>query len=179
METLADYLRHDLDILVVGLNPSLNSVKAGFYFATKQNRFWPALNGSRLFVEPLEPGIEATQWLLEQGIGFTDVVKRPSRGVAQLRADDYRRWSPVLREKLETFCPRIAWFHGKIAYEKFLKFGYGRSGHTSWGAQPEKLGDIFCFVSPNPSPANASYSLQDIISSYDTLAQIRAKMART
>ncbi len=176
METLADYLRHDLDILSIGLNPSLNAVKAGFYFATRQNRFWPALNASRLVEKSLEPGAESMQWLFEHGMGFTDVVKRPSRGVGQLRADDYRRWSPALREKIETFTPRIAWFHGKIAYEKFIKYAYGRKEKIGWGRQSRRLGETLCFVSPNPSPANATYSLQDIIGWYDCLADIRLKM---
>ncbi|MCG8324164.1 MAG: hypothetical protein MI673_01500, partial [Thiotrichales bacterium] len=58
METLPDYLREELKIISVGLNPSIPSVQAGYYFANPRNRFWKALNQSRLVSVPLEPGIE-------------------------------------------------------------------------------------------------------------------------
>ena len=49
---------------------------------------------------------------LQHGIGFTDVVKRPTAGGGDLRAADYREWAPVLRARLLEFAPDIAWFHG-------------------------------------------------------------------
>ena len=54
MNTLPDYLQHNLDIVLVGLNPSLPSVEAGRYFASPRNRFWRALNRS---------GIRASRWM--------------------------------------------------------------------------------------------------------------------
>ena len=83
METLPDYLRSGLDVVSIGLNPSLPSVRAGYYFANPRNRFWRALHGSRLVTaeEVMEPGIAAMEALLQQGFGFTDVVKRPTAGV--------------------------------------------------------------------------------------------------
>ena len=39
MNTLPDYLQPDLDIVLIGLNPGLNSIKAGHYFAFGRNRF--------------------------------------------------------------------------------------------------------------------------------------------
>ncbi len=48
LPTLPDYLKEGLDIVFVGLNPSLYSVKEGHYFANPHNRFWTALNRSGL-----------------------------------------------------------------------------------------------------------------------------------
>ena len=47
-ETLKDYLQEGLDIVFVGLNPSVYSVEVGHYFANPRNRFWAALNKSGL-----------------------------------------------------------------------------------------------------------------------------------
>ena len=174
MKTLPDYLRPDLDIVSIGLNPSLPSVRAGFYFANPRNRFWRALNASGLVSETLEPGSEAMEFLFNNySIGFTDVVKRPTAGGSELRAADYRKWSPVLCDKLVEFAPRIAWFHGKQAFANFLKYGLKIRPAIEWGAQPVSIGPSRVFVTPNPSPANAVWSLNDLTDWYRRLADWR------
>ena len=116
METLPDYIDEDVELLAVGLNPSPNSVRCGYPFATQQNRFWRALNQSRLVAAPCPPCVESMRYLLvEEHIGFTDVVKRPTAGAADLRARDYRRWAPLLSTKIARYQPRIVWFQGKMA----------------------------------------------------------------
>ena len=57
MKTLPDYIRGDLRILSIGLNPSLPSVREGFYFANPRNRFWRALQCSGLLSDELETGV--------------------------------------------------------------------------------------------------------------------------
>lgn len=172
MKTLPDYLRPGLRLVSIGLNPSLTSVEAGFYFANPRNRFWPALNRSGLAGEPLSPSVEAVETLFERdGIGFTDVVKRPTRGGGELRAADYRRDAPKLKAKLERFEPAIAWFHGKQAYGQYLRHGEGLAEvKASWGAQSLRIGNCRVYVTPNPSPANAAYSLEDLTRWYRRLA---------
>ena len=94
--TLPDHLRPGLDLVFVGINPGLYSVQRGHYFARPASRFWPAFSQSALsapvrrslglaILGPAQDGA-----LLKYGIGFTDVVKRPSRGVDDLRLADYR-----------------------------------------------------------------------------------------
>ena len=94
--TLPDYLGMGLDIVFVGLNPSLPSVAVGHYFANPRNRFWPAFNRSNLVARELTPERDGS--LLADGIGFTDVVKRPTAMGSGLKAADYRFWSPVLKK---------------------------------------------------------------------------------
>ena len=178
METLPDYLCPGLDIISIGLNPSLPSVRAGFYFANPRNRFWRALNASGLVREPLEPGVAAMEILFETyHIGFTDVMKRPTAGGGELRAGDYREWAPVLRDRLDDCAPRIAWFHGKQAYANFLIYGMGLRPVVDWGEQPHSLGSSRIFVTPNPSPANAAFSLEDLVDWYRRLAKLRDTLA--
>ena len=177
LQTLPDYLKPGLDIVSIGLNPSLPSVRAGFYFANPRNRFWRALNTSGLLLAPLEPGIDAMQVLLERdGIGFTDVVKRPTAGGSELRAADYKTWAPVLREKLVIYAPRIAWFQGKQACLNYLMYGEGRRVALDWGLQPFSIGASQVFVTPSPSPANAVYALEDLAEWMRRLAALRARL---
>ena len=171
MKTLPDYLSHGLDIVFVGLNPGLRSVEVGHYFASTQNRFWPAINTSGLLWEPLDAESDAR--ILEQRMGFTDVVKRPSSGASNLRAGDFRRWAPVLREKLERFQPRIVCFNGATAYRNYLRYGCGITERPELGLQHHKIGASQVFMVPNPSPANAVYSLDNLVDWYRRLKELR------
>ncbi len=171
MDTLPDLLAPGMRVLSIGLNPSLPSVAAGFYFANPRNRFWKALNASRLLQAPVQPGPEAMSLLLErEGIGFTDVVKRPTRGVADLRAADYREGAPRLHGLLETFDPDYAWFHGKVAFKQFVRHTSLACDDDVWGLQRLTVGNTRFFVTPNPSPANAAYSLDTLIGWFNALA---------
>ncbi len=178
LKTLPDYLRPGLDIVSIGLNPSLPSVRDGFYFANPRNRFWRALNASGLVAEELVPGMAAMETLFEKyGIGFTDVVKRPTAGGHALRAADYREWVPVLQDKLLMLSPRIAWFHGKQAYANYLKYGEGIRPAIDWGEQPAASLECRVFVTPNPSPANAVYSLDELTDWFRRLAACRNNLS--
>ncbi|VAW74409.1 G:T/U mismatch-specific uracil/thymine DNA-glycosylase [hydrothermal vent metagenome] len=173
MKTLADFVAPGLRILSVGLNPSLPSVEAGYPFANPRNRFWKALNASTLLSEPVEPCIDAMHQLLDrERIGFTDVVKRPTRGAADLRATDYREAAPQLRTLIESLEPRWVWFHGKLAWQHYLHHANTECEDDGWGQQACLIGNSHIFVTPNPSPANAAFSLDDLIESYNTFAQI-------
>ena len=175
-ETLPDYLRPGLGIVSIGLNPSLPSVRDGFYFANPRNRFWRALNASELVGEELEPGVAATESLLRHyGIGFTDVVKRPTAGGNELRAVDYRTWAPLLKQKIERYVPTVAWFHGKQAYVNYLRYAEDSRQQPEWGAQQFSIGTARVFVTPNPSPANAAYSLDELCDWYRQLKAFSRK----
>jgi TDG/mug DNA glycosylase family protein len=172
--TLPDYLSPGLDIVSIGLNPSLPSVRRGYYFANPRNRFWRALNASGLVPVALEPGVEAMELMFRRyGIGFTDVVKRPTAGGGELRAADYRAWAPVLKERLLAYAPAIAWFHGKQAFGNYLKYAEALKPAIGWGEQDYILGRCRFFVTPNPSPANAVFSLADLTGWYRQLAAWR------
>ena len=105
--TLPDYLRPRLALVFVGINPGRYSVQRGHYFARKTSRFWPAFSRSVLSAgvrravgrDTLGPEDDAT--LTIYGIGFTDVVKRPSRNAAELRPADFEKWAPRLLQRLQ------------------------------------------------------------------------------
>jgi len=170
---LPDYVDSGLRVLSIGLNPSLISVREGFYFANPRNRFWRAFDESGLAGSQGEPSRSRHQVLLEQDrIGFTDVVKRPSRQGHELRARDFRRDAPRLLQLIEEIQPIWAWFHGKQAYRHFLKYALDLSPREiRWGLQSRMIGEARVYVTPNPSPANAAYSLADLRRRYRRLAR--------
>lgn len=179
--TLPDYLGPHLDLVFVGINPGLYSVERGHYFARTTSRFWPAFSRSRLSArarralaaERLGPEHDAR--LLEFGIGFTDVVKRPTRNAAGLTPSDFAKWAPGLRRQLERYQPRVACFHGLGAYRPFLRVALGRlTEKPTLGPQPHALGRTRLYVVPNPSPANAHFTPADQAAWYNRLANFLA-----
>lgn len=177
IDTLPDYVRPGLRLVFVGINPSVYSVERGHYFARSTSRFWPAFSRSRLSL-PVREGLgkerlgpEDDAALLEFGIGFTDVVKRPTRNAAALPASEFRVWTPRLLERLERTRPLVACFHGVTGYRAFLRYGLGeREQGVELGPQPRMFGSTRLYVVPNPSPANAHYRLEDQVAWYDRLA---------
>ena len=123
-------------------------------------------------------GPEDDASLLDHGIGFTDVVKRPTPQASGLTAEDYRRDAPVLREKILRYAPRIACFHGLTAYRAYLRHAEGvtNPGNIELGRQDLAIGASYVFVLPNPSPANARYSLDDLAAWYVELNRWRVEL---
>ena len=108
-------------------------------------------------------------------IGFTDLVKKPTSSGNELLAADYREGAPVLKEKLLEYQPGIAWFHGKVAYRNYLKYAEGRKMDIPWRAQKYFIGKSRVFVTPNPSPANATYSTDDLVRFYNDLVSYQIR----
>jgi len=175
--TLPDYLRPALDLVFVGINPGLYSVNKGHYFARTTSRFWPAFSASKLServrrglgVEILRP--EHDSELPRFGIGFTDVIKRPTANAAELTPAEFEHWTPILIEKLRLYAPRVICFHGLTGFRPFLKFGLKSNRIATLGAQPEDVGSTRLYVLPNPSPANAHFKLSDQVAWYNRLEE--------
>jgi len=180
--TLPDYLRPGLDLIFIGINPGLYSVCRGHYFARTTSRFWPAFSRSKLSqrmrhelkLEKLFP--EHDSQLPRFGIGLTDVVKRPSANASELTPEDFTFWVPILLQKLHRHAPRVACFHGLTAYRPFCNIALKSPGPPPvLGAQPERIGDTRLFVVPNPSPANAHFTLADQTDWYNRLSEFLNK----
>jgi TDG/mug DNA glycosylase family protein len=175
--TLADILAPRLSVVFVGINPSIYSVAQGHYFARPTNRFWPALarsrvgRAARVGLGRADLGPEDDLRLLEFGFGFTDIVKKPTAAAAELRTDDFAMEAPRLCAKLHHFAPRIACFQGATALRPFLRHALDvRAGTLDFGMQPYHLADTTIFLTPNPSPANARFRLDDLVGWFDVLA---------
>jgi len=174
--SLPDLLRPALDVVFVGINPSLFSVAQGHYFARRTNRFWPAFSASDLSagaraalgVARLEPMHDKE--LLAHGFGFTDAVKRASARATEIAPSEFAEAVADLVAKLERFAPRIACFHGIMAYRQVHRLLTGTRDDPAMGLQPIEIGTTRLFLAPNPSPANAHFTAADQKFWYDRLA---------
>src|SRR5712671_4528867 len=147
MKTLPDYLRKGMKLVIVGCNPSESSVRTGHYYSGRTNVFWPVLHKSGVIPEPLEYGDDRR--IIAFGIGLTDLVKRPTRGVEELTREDFAEGRILLAQKLEQYAPQVIAFNGKIAYESFSQ------RPCKLGLQKERLYGALVFVLPSTSGKNA------------------------
>jgi double-stranded uracil-DNA glycosylase len=176
--SLPDRLARGLDIVSIGINPSVYTAIHGFNFARPGNRFWPTFNAAGIVPERLEPGKAAVMKLLRvHRFGFTDLVKRATDRADELSDEDYRRGATALKRKLERYAPRIAWFQGTSAYQKYLEFAEGTKRKVAPGLQPERIGATAVFVTPNPSGANPAANPKLLLPWYLELARLRARLS--
>jgi len=135
MKTLPDYLRKGMKLVIVGCNPTESSVRAGHYYAGRGNAFWPTLFDSGVVPEPFD--YPDDRRVIEFGVGLTDLVKRPTKTVEELKREDFAEGRIVLAQKLEEFSPRVVAFNGKLVYEQFAqrKCKYGLQRELLYGAQ--------------------------------------------
>lgn len=74
--------------------------------------------------------------LLQYGIGFTNMVQRPTKGSADLTRKEIKEGSRVLLDKIRKFQPKIAVFNGKLIFEVFSgkkDFCFGKQPETVEG----------------------------------------------
>jgi TDG/mug DNA glycosylase family protein len=174
--TLPDLLCDGLALVFVGINPSVYSATQGHYFARRSNRFWPCLSRSvlsrpireALDVERLEPAHD--RLLPAHGIGFTDVVKRPTPKAADLGREEFAAGAKALSTKLERWQPRVVCFQGVMGYRPFAAAVGADTRGFVLGMQQLRLGRTHVFVVPSPSAANAHVTPLEQTAWYDRLA---------
>ena len=148
MRTLPDYLRRGMKVVVVGCNPGDRSARVGHYYAGRGNQFWPLMYDSGVLPELLSHADDRR--VIEFGMGLTDLVKRPTRGVEEIERYEFAEGRIVLAQKLEEFAPRVVAFNGKITYEKFAQRA------CKLGLQNEMIYGAQVFVLPSTSGQNSA-----------------------
>ena len=84
-------------------------------------------------------------------------------------AGEFREGAAVLLEKLQRYRPGVIWLQGRKPYESLCRAA-GVDLQGGWGLQPDRLDGMPLFVTPNPSPANAAFSLDALVGYYNQLA---------
>jgi double-stranded uracil-DNA glycosylase len=136
--TLADLLRHGLRAVVVGINPSPVSVVAGHYYQGKYGkRFFARL--ARAGLLPRGEGFEDDR-AFEVGIGFTDIVKRPTPNKSGVRPEELDHGRQLLEAKLAAFAiPRIVFAFKYAATPLLGSF----EGHGPRPGRPLVAAEVF------------------------------------
>ena len=174
---LPDHIDYGLKILFVGINPSLRSAQLGHHYAGHSNRFWKLLNETKYIDVPLT---YHDDWRLpEWKYGLTNIVDRPTAGIQELTAQDYRNGRTRLLAKVEHYQPRIIALLGITVKNMLLSEDLSTSlsktkNKTSSpiGLQHQNFGRSLVFVLPNPSGRNAYYSFQKMIRIFRQLRRL-------
>ena len=157
-ETLADVWPEEPRAMVVGLNPAPKSVEAGHYYQ--------GAAGQRQMRRLVDAGIVARfagsyieEVALVAGIGFTDIVKRPTAGEGGVSKAEIVYGAPLLASKLEAYGVNliICVFRHPV---KALLGTEGSPGliekRTTWG------GRIFRMPGPYEAADSASRIVADL-----------------
>jgi double-stranded uracil-DNA glycosylase len=170
MQPLPDHLRKDLDIVFIGFNPSLKSGEVGHNYANRSNRFWKILHLSGLTPRQYSPEEDST--LMELGYGLTNIVERPTKEAADITKEEYKEGRVILKNKLQTYSPKIACYVGKGVYQQF-----SQKRKMEWGVQEESVVEgVTDFVAPSSSGL-VRMKIDEIAAIYKELAILKEKQA--
>ncbi|KAL8609908.1 hypothetical protein ACOMHN_016383 [Nucella lapillus] len=172
LKTLPDRLAHNLDILIIGINPGLFAAYIGHHYAGPGNHFWKCLYLSGLVPEPMNcyDDIKLQQF----GIGFTNICARTSRGSVDLKRKEIEEGGHILVEKLKEYKPKIAVFNGKGIYEVF-----SGSKKIIFGKQPGLIEgtNAIAYVMPSSSARCSQLPRAiDKVPFYEALRRLRDYM---
>ncbi|GJL63787.1 MAG: mismatch-specific DNA-glycosylase [Nitrospirales bacterium] len=179
---LPDYIKPDLEILFVGINPGTKSAEVGHHYAGHSNRFWKLLHEAGLVPCPVT---YKDDWRLpDWGLGLTNIVARTTSGSGDLTKSDYIAGRAIFVEKVRRYCPRIIALLGVTLYPVVFPKDM-RSGHrwkqasikSQVGLAPELLEGAHVMVLPNPSGRNAHYSYHDMLESFSELNRVRKELS--
>ena len=173
LDGLPDYIRRDLDILLVGINPGLRSAELGHHFAGVNNRFWSLLHDAA--ITPHRLSYDEDSRLPDFGVGLTNIAARPTRTSSEMKREDYDRGRAALARKIRCCQPKVVAFVGLTVYREF-KRGKGKLlSRLQCGLQEEKLEGVTLFVVPNPSGRNAHYTYDEMLTYWKQLARFTRK----
>ena len=149
-KSLPDRIAPNLDVLFVGINPSLYSAAIGHHFGRPGNRFWPTLYNSGFTPRLLTPYEERE--LLPLRLGVTNFVDRASARADELSDAEVVAGAALLRRKVRRYRPRFVALLGVTAY----RVAFARP-KAATGRQADTIEGAVAWVLPNPSGLNAHY----------------------
>jgi double-stranded uracil-DNA glycosylase len=173
-----DLLGPDLKLLFVGINPGLWTAATQTHFAHPANRFYPALQLAGIIDRRIDPSAGMTDddraYLVERGIGITNLVRRATARADELTATELREGSARLVELVESRRPAVVAVAGITAYR--TAFGAPKA---TLGRQPERLASSELWVVPNPSGLNAHETIATLAEAYGAAARAAGLTTRT
>jgi TDG/mug DNA glycosylase family protein len=178
---LQDRIAPGIRLLFVGINPGVRSAITGHHFAGPSNRFWKLLWEARLVPEPFT--YEDDVRLPALGMGITNLVARPSRGIDVLKPAEYTAGWSVLERKLAKYRPKVVALVGVTLWRAILPLALEDASARAKalnvkcpGPQPLDIHGAKVFVLPNPSGRNAHYSWAEMLSAFRSLRRWTARL---
>jgi double-stranded uracil-DNA glycosylase len=167
--TLPDLLGPQTRLLFVGINPGLWTAATQAHFSRRGNRFYPALLAAGIIDRPIDASAGYTEvdreYLLERGIGITNLVARATARADELTHDELIAGGRRLQTHVAELGVPVVAVLGITAY----RTAYALPRATA-GRQPESLCGAELWVVPNPSGLNAHSSLAALAMAYREVA---------
>jgi len=168
--SVPDLVGPGVRLLFVGVNPGLWTAAAQAHFAHPGNRFWPALLRAGLVDHPIRAadGLDPddARYLVERGIGITNLVNRATARANELTAEELRQGAEELTGKVRQWKPPVVVVLGLGAYRS----GFGRS-KARRGRQPETIDGAALYVFGNPSGLNAHETVATLAEGFAAAAR--------
>ena len=144
IDTLDDLMPDGLRAICIGINPAPPSVAAGHYFQGRQGqRFFARLRQAGVL--PATAAAFEDDAALSVGIGFTDIVKRPTTRSDEVPDNEMRHGVALLRARLERVRPPVLIFPFKRAAVALV----GKFEGNGWLRTTFTAADLF--VMPGPT----------------------------
>jgi TDG/mug DNA glycosylase family protein len=151
-----------VQVLLVGINPSLYSGWTETHFARPGNRLWRTLHEAGFTDRRLHPA--ESDAILHAGLGITNLVARATARADELSDDEVRAGVAPLRRLVRRLRPAYVAFLGISTYR--VAFARPRA---VVGEQPERFEGAGVWVLPNPSGLNAHYQQPALNAAYAEL----------
>lgn len=151
LNPLPDLLDYSLKLVFCGFNPGVKSAEVGHRYAHRSNDFWKFIYESGIVNEKLT--YEDDESMRDRfGIGFTELVMRPTKGIEEIPAVEMQKNVPRLIETINKYNPKVLCLVGRGIWDSILKFSKIKQKNFSWGLQEDqKLFKCKCFVVPSTS----------------------------
>lgn len=166
---IPDLVGPGMQVLLVGINPSLYSGWSETHFARPGNRLWRTLHEAGLTDRRLHPS--ESEAILAAGLGITNLVARATARADELSDEEIRAGVGPLRRLVARWKPAYVAFLGISTYRVAFAVPRARVGR-----QEERFAGAGVWVLPNPSGLNAHYQQPDLTAAYAELR--RALSAR-
>ncbi len=165
-----DLVGPGLRLLFVGINPGLWTAATQTHFAHPGNRFYPALRRAGIIDRTVDQARGLTdadrRYLIDRGIGNTNLVGRATARADELTAEELRAGSVRLAGFVARHRPRVVAIAGITAY----RTAFGRRTARP-GRQPEPFEGADLWVVPNPSGLNAHETVDSLAAAYAEAAR--------
>ena len=166
--SLPDLTGDGLRLLIVGINPGLQSAAMQAHFS-RRGRVYKALFRAGITdrvidaSDGMHPDDQAH--LISRGVGIASLVRGASRRADELDTRQLRAGADSLSERVAALQPVVVAVLGITAF----RIAFQRRKAVV-GRQPEQLADAQLWVVPNPSGLNAHSTLADLSTAYREVA---------
>lgn len=171
-----DLVGPGLKLLFVGINPGLWTAAVQTHFAHPGNRFYPALAQAGITgyeIDRVAGMSDADRaYMIERGIGITNVVKRATARADELSREELRAGGERLVGFVAEHRPAAVAIAGITAYRDAFgerKAAAGRQPETLESA--ERWAGAALWVVPNPSGLNAHDTVDTLAAAYGDAAR--------